>query len=128
MILTAASLLVVEEVAKADNTNTLLTFLLGGGLAAALGALFKGIRSLQSGTRAREREAIIDLGEWRADEHDARVLAERDTAYWQSRCNDYIGQLLRNQLQPEPLPEDLIPPSRREEGKKDEPKQRRRTR
>lgn len=66
------------------STADLLTLLLGGGMVATLGALFKGLQALQSGARARERDTVASLVEQRNEAWDDRDFLADDRDYWQS--------------------------------------------
>lgn len=90
---------------------TLLGMFLGAGGLAFVAAMFKGVGSLRSGARAREREAVDDLGRWRDDLDKRARLAERDSAYWCRIANRYAAQLIRADLDPDPA--DPVPPSER---------------
>lgn len=65
------------------SANEVLTLLLGGGAVATIGALFQGIRSLQSGARARERETVDNLVEQRNEAWVDRDNAIDRADYWQ---------------------------------------------
>lgn len=79
--------------------------LLGSGGLAFITTFFKGLTAIRSGMRAREREAIDDLGEQRRD-------AARDRDYWRNVAYRYQGQLLRADIEPNPA--EPIPPSERD--------------
>lgn len=84
------------------DVSTAVAALLGGGGVAFLGAMFQGINSLRSGARAREREAIDDLGRQR-DEADERLRwAIRDRDYWCRIQARYAAQLIRAGIDPDP--------------------------
>lgn len=93
------------------DIQTLVTLLLGAGGVAFLSAMFKGITALRSGARAREREAVDDLGKWRDQIDQARHRAERDRDYWCRIANRYAAQLIRHGIDPDPA--DPVPPSER---------------
>lgn len=65
------------------STSELITLLLGGGAVATITALFQGIRSLQSGARAREKETVADLVKQRKDAWRDRDRANERATYWQ---------------------------------------------
>lgn len=59
------------------------------GLAAVFLAAYKGIAEIRKGAHAKERGAIADLKQWREEQYDARVQAEKERDYWRSwagRC------------------------------------------
>lgn len=93
------------------DVTTVVSLLLGGGAVATLTAGFKGISALRSGARAREREAVDDLGKWRDEADRARRLAERDRDFWRNVAARYAGQLARAGI--DPVPADPVPPSER---------------
>jgi len=68
------------------NTGELLTLLLGGGAVATISALFSGFRSLQTGSRAREKETVKDLVKQRKDAWRDRDYANDLVDYWRTRC------------------------------------------
>lgn len=85
------------------DANTLLTLLLGGGFAATIAAIFKGLNALRSGASARTRESIGDLAKWRdqADERrekaeSARDCAERQMYEWRAYAGALEYALVRN--------------------------------
>ena len=70
----------------AVDSGELLTLLLGGGAVATIGAFFSGVKSLQTGARAREKETVKGLvrqrnGAWR-DLDYANDLVD----YWRTRA------------------------------------------
>lgn len=94
-----------------DLQSAAVTFLLGGGLTALIGALAKGLVSLRSGARAYEREAVADLARAR-DEADERCrIATADGDYWHAIAGRYLFQLVKANI--DPNPPDPVPPSER---------------
>ena len=93
------------------DLTTVVSVLLGGGAVATLTAGFKGITALRSGARAREREAVDDLGRWRDELDRARRATERDRDYWRLVASRYAAQLVRAGI--DPVPSDPVPPSER---------------
>lgn len=87
----------------------LVASILSVGGAAFVKQLLKGWNSLRTGARAREREVVADLAKGRDDAEERCRLAERDAGYWQRIANRYAGQLLRNNIEPDPP--NPIPPS-----------------
>ena len=95
----------------ADLIATIITVVLSGGALATIQAVFRGVGSLRSGARAREKEAVSDLARWR-DELDERARrAEADRDYWRVIAMQYAGQLHRAGLEPKPA--EPMPPSER---------------
>jgi len=66
------------------DTGDLLQMLLGGGAVATIGALFQGIRSLQGGARARERETVAELVRQRKEAWRDRDYAIDLRDYWRN--------------------------------------------
>lgn len=66
------------------STGELLTLLLGGGAVATIGAFFQGVKSLQSGARARERETVVDLVKQRKEAWRDRDQAQDERDYWRN--------------------------------------------
>lgn len=64
------------------ETGEVLTLILGGGAVATIGAFFSGIKSLQSGARAREKETVTDLVKQRKEAWSDRDFANDERAYW----------------------------------------------
>ena len=64
------------------DAQTILPLLLGSGGAMFIGALFTGVRAIQSGANQKARESIADLAKWRdeADDRRHRAEADRDAA------------------------------------------------
>lgn len=78
------------------DAQALLTLLLGSGGALFVGALFTGIKSIQSGASQKTRESVADLAKWRAEADDRRerAEAERDEALSRVNCwRAYAGSL-----------------------------------
>jgi hypothetical protein len=92
----------MPEVGGTDLIPIVITALLGGGGAVFVGTLLKGWSDLRAGARAREREAIADIAEARAQENLRRAAAERDRDYWRSIAARYGYQLRQAGLHPEP--------------------------
>ncbi len=85
-----------------EITSELITFVVGGGLAALITAATRGYRSIRSGARASTREVVKDLAAARdeAEAREARVRQDRD--YWRSVAGDYGYQLRSAGLVPDP--------------------------
>lgn len=96
-----------------DTTSiaTLAAIILSTGCAATVTAGIKGIGAIRGGVRAQTREAIASLGQQRAEADEARRVAELDRDYWHQQTMRYLGQLVRNGI--EPIPPDPVPPSER---------------
>lgn len=93
------------------DLSTLVGMLLGTGGTLFITAVFKGVTSLRSGARAREKEAVDDLGRWRDDLDKRARTAERDRDYYRLVCARYAEQMIRAGMNPNP-PEP-VPPSER---------------
>lgn len=91
--------------------TAVITFLLGGGAATAISALFKGWVSLRSGARAHEREAVADLARARDDADERCRVATADADFWHAIAGRYLFQLVRAGV--DPVPPDPVPPSER---------------
>ncbi len=85
-----------------EITSELITFVVGGGLAALITAATRGYRSVRAGARASTREVVKDLAAARdaAEDREARVRRDRD--YWRSVAGDYGYQLRSAGLVPDP--------------------------
>lgn len=66
------------------ETGDLLALLLGGGAVATIGAVFQGIRSLQTGARARERDTVNTLVKQRKEAWSDRDYSNEERDYWRS--------------------------------------------
>jgi hypothetical protein len=89
------------------NVSDILTLVLGGGLVATIAAIFKGIQALREGARAKERDLVGDLEDWRAKANRARELAEAQRDYWREKAADYrfiLRDMYGHQLPPERPP------------------------
>lgn len=66
------------------ESGELLTLLLGGGAVATIGAFFQGIKSLQGGARAREKETVNALVKQRKEAWNDRDHAIDSRDYWRN--------------------------------------------
>lgn len=66
------------------DVESLLTLLLGGGAVATIGAFFKGVKALQTGARAREKDTVNDLVLQRKEAWDDRDKANDERDYWRN--------------------------------------------
>lgn len=83
-------------------TSEIITFVVGGGLAALITAVVRGYRSVRAGARASTREVVKDLVADR-DAAEARTArTQRDRDYWRSVAGDYGYQLRSAGLVPDP--------------------------
>ena len=94
------------------DTEALLTLLLGGGAVATIGALFQGIRSLQTGARAREKDTVNDLVSQRKEAWLDRDNALDSRDYWRNWAGtvEYMAGQKGVELPPrppEPIPKKL---------------------
>lgn len=87
-----------------DAVVAVIVALLSVGGAASVRTFFTGIKTLRSGGRAREREALADLVRQRDD-------AEADRDFWRRTAGRYAWQLERAGHEPDPA--SPTPPSER---------------
>lgn len=87
-----------------------VTLLLGAGGATFVTTVVRGWGTLRSGARAREREAVDDLGRWRDESDERRRLAEADRDFWRQLAARRAAQLARAGID---IPDDPLPPSER---------------
>jgi len=66
------------------ESGDLLGLLLGGGLVATIGAIFQGVRSLQTGARAREKDTVNGLVKQRNEAWEDRDYAIEERDYWRN--------------------------------------------
>lgn len=93
------------------NLTSLLTLLLGGGALATFTALFKGLKALRDGRKARENETVDDLRHWMDTWEGQYRDAERDLTYYRIVVGKYLFQMRSAGLTPDPdVP---MPPSER---------------
>lgn len=71
------------------SIGEIVSLILGGGAVATIAAFFKGVQALREGARAREKDAISDLEEWRSKANEARELAEAQRDYWRDKAGEY---------------------------------------
>lgn len=91
------------------ETGELLTLLLGGGAVATISALFSGLKSLQTGSRAREKETVKDLVKQRKEAWRDRDFAQDERDYWRTRAGTaefyaIQGGVTLPQFGPPPVP------------------------
>jgi hypothetical protein len=87
-----------------DSVVAIIVALLSVGGAAVVRNFFTGIKTLRTGARTREREALADLVRQRDD-------AEADLDFWRRTAGRYAWQLER--AGHEPNPANPTPPSER---------------
>lgn len=97
------------------DTGELLTLLLGGGAVATFSALFTGIKSLQTGARARERETVASLVAQRKEAWEDKNFADDVADYWRVWAGTVEYEARRNgvelpQRPPEPVKPEPIKP------------------
>lgn len=92
-----------------ESISTLITFLVGGGLATLVTQIVRGWSSLRTGARASVREVVKDLAAARDEAEDRRGIAQRDCDYWQGVAAGYGYQLRAAGKLPDPV--NPIPPS-----------------
>ena len=86
------------------ETGELLTLLLGGGAVATIGAFFQGIKSLQSGSRAREKETVTDLVRQRKEAWQDRDFANDVADYWRTWAGTVEYEARRQGVELPPRP------------------------
>lgn len=89
------------------NVSDILTLVLGGGLVATIAAIFKGVQALREGARAKEKDLVVDLEDWRSKANQAREIAEAQRDYWREKAADYrfiLRDLYGHSLPPENPP------------------------
>lgn len=89
---------------SSESVVAVIIALLSVGGAAFVKNFFGGVRTLRTGARAREREALADLIQRRED-------AEADRDYWRRIAGRYAWQLVRAGQEPDPV--EPVPPSER---------------
>lgn len=91
-----------------DVTQTLVTFLTGGGLIALITAAVRGFRTIRTGALSSTRAVVRGLVEARNEAEDRldRSLVERD--YWRGVAGNYSFQLRSRGIVPNP--ENPTPP------------------
>lgn len=94
-----------------DWITAILAILLGTGGIGSLVSTARGINSLRTGVRARQREAITDLARSRDQADERAHWAEMDRDYWRAIAARYAYQLIR--AGQDPVPADPAPPSER---------------
>jgi hypothetical protein len=96
------------------SAGDLLTLLLGGGAVATITALFKGVDSLRSGARARERDTITELVKQRKEAWRDRDNAQDARDYWRNWAGTVefkarAGGIDVGTRPPEPVPDESDP-------------------
>lgn len=88
------------------SAGDLLTLLLGGGAVATIGALFKGLQALQSGSRSRERDTVTELIKQRKEAWDDRDGSNNKLDYWRNRAgtSEFLARQAGVQLPDYPEP------------------------
>lgn len=95
----------------AFDPTTLVTVLLSAGGATFVGAAFKGIRSLQAGAKARDRDTVGSLREQRDESDDRARMRGLDSDFFRTQCGRLVFQLTAAGIEPEIGPDGLVPPS-----------------
>ena len=92
-------------------SGDLLTFVLGGGLVATVGAVVSGLKMWREGTSARQSKAIAGLERWRldADRRASKESARADwyqqvAGAWQGHAGTLTYELTRNGVPVPPMP------------------------
>jgi hypothetical protein len=97
-----------------ELVQTLLTFIVGGGLVTLITQLVRGWRSLKTGARASTREVVKDLAAARDEAEDREAEVRLDKDYWRAVAGDYGYQLRARGITPNP-PEPRSPSEQRRE-------------
>lgn len=92
--------------------QTLITFIVGGGLVTLITQSGKVVRSVRSGARASTRDVIRDLAAARDESEDREADRRRDAVYWANIAAGYGYQLRQHGLVPDP--EHPMSPSERQ--------------
>lgn len=96
------------------DPNTIITVLLGAGGVSFIGAIFKVVKDLRSGARARDRDTVGSLRTQRDEaEHRGRVN-RADADFWHRLCGRLIFQMEAAGITPDTGPDGLVPPSQRQ--------------
>jgi hypothetical protein len=66
------------------TVGQILTLILGGGAVATITALFQGLKSIQTGARAREKDTVSELIKQRKEAWDDRDEAQDERDYWRN--------------------------------------------
>ena len=107
-----------------DMVATLLTFIVGGGLATLVTQLVRSWSALRAGTRATTREVVKDLAAARDEAEDRLESRTADLDYWRGVAADYNYQLRQAGLVP--MPQTPIAPSEQRRGRSREAVEQRR--
>jgi hypothetical protein len=94
-----------------DWVTALIVALLGTSGVGTLVTFVRGLASLRTGVRARQREAVMDLARSRDVADERAYWAELDRDYYRNLCGRYAFQLERAGLSPSPA--EVLPPSER---------------
>lgn len=97
------------------NTGEILTLLLGGGAVATIGAFFQGVKSLQSGARAREKETVTGLVKQRNEAWEDRDYSDDVANYWKQWAGTVEYEARRGGVELPARPPEPQRPSREEE-------------
>jgi hypothetical protein len=76
-----------------EATTALITFIVGGGLAALITQSIKGFGSIRAGARSSTREVIKDLAAARDESEDRESVQRTDANFWRGIAGDYAFQL-----------------------------------
>lgn len=95
-----------------ETISSLITFILGGGLAAFFTQLVRGWSALRTGSRASVREVVKDLAASRDDAETRAATKQRDLTFWRDIAGGYSYQLRSHGHTPDP--DEPVPPSARE--------------
>lgn len=94
---------------SSDVIQTLVTFLVGGGLVTLIAQVVRGVSALRTGARASTRAVILDLAAARDDADNRAITYQRDSEFWRNTCAAYSFQMRTAGLTPDPT--NPVPPS-----------------
>lgn len=83
-------------------TQTLVTFLTGGGLLALIAAVVRSWRTVRTGALASTRAVVKDLVEARNEAEARQDVADRRSVFWQDVAMRYRRQLVTAGITPDP--------------------------
>lgn len=82
--------------------TTLITFIIGGGLATFITQVARSWGTLRSGARASTREVVKDLAAARDEAEEREADIRRDKDYWRNVAGGYAFQLRSAGIEPDP--------------------------
>jgi hypothetical protein len=85
-----------------DVTQTLVTFLTGGGALALIAAIVRSYRTVRTGALSSTRAVVKDLVEARNEAEARQDVADRRSVFWQDVAMRYRRQLVSAGITPDP--------------------------